>query len=224
MKYSFPTFSPAAARFSCAAALLMLFIPSTIVPAQAKNADEAACDRLAAAPFDSDKPSDVEGVAQIPPQNVPAAVRSCEKAASTPGAHRRMWLQLGRALEFAGRSNQARAAYEKAAAAGFVEAAYQLGLMAQDGDSEPKDDAAAKAWFEKAAAHDHPDALYSLGMLAAEGRAGPKDENAAKGYFERAAALGSEDAAAALQRLKCPFALKDKDGKPAGSICFDGAK
>jgi len=37
-----------------------------------------------------------------------------------------------------------------------------------------------------------------------------------------AAALGSEDAAKALERLRCPFALKDKDGKVAGNICFDG--
>jgi hypothetical protein len=36
------------------------------------------------------------------------------------------------------------------------------------------------------------------------------------------AALGSDDAGDALKRMQCPFALKDKDGKTAGSICFDG--
>jgi hypothetical protein len=29
-------------------------------------------------------------------------------------------------------------------------------------------------------------------------------------------------AADAPKRMQCPFALKDKDGKTAGSICFDG--
>jgi hypothetical protein len=38
----------------------------------------------------------------------------------------------------------------------------------------------------------------------------------------RLAALGSDDAAKALERLRRPFALKDKDSKAAGRICFDG--
>jgi uncharacterized protein len=34
--------------------------------------------------------------------------------------------------------------------------------------------------------------------------------------------LGDEDAMAALKRMRCPFALNDKNGNAAGSICFDG--
>ena len=117
---------------------------------------------------------------------------------------------------------KARSWYAKAAAANSAEAIYQLGLMTQDGDGGPKDDAAAKALFEKAAALDHHGALERLGAYAEAGRAGPKDEQAAIAFYKQAAALGDDDAADALKRLKCPFALKDKNGKAVGHICFGG--
>ncbi len=116
----------------------------------------------------------------------------------------------------------AREWYGKAAAANYSEGQYQLGLMTQDGDGGAKDDVAAKALFEKAAAQDHGGALERLGAYAESGRAGPKDEKAAIAFYKRAAALGSDDAARALDRLRCPFVLKDKAGKVAGNICFDG--
>jgi TPR repeat protein len=94
--------------------------------------------------------------------------------------------------------------------------------MSQDGDGGPKNDEAAKALFERAAALDHADALERLGAYAEAGRAGEKDPKAAIAYYKRAAALGSEDAAQALERQRCPFGLKDKDGKQVGRICFDG--
>jgi TPR repeat protein len=116
----------------------------------------------------------------------------------------------------------ARSWFAKAAAANSSEGMYQLGLMTQDGDGGPKDDASAKALFEKAASLDHGGALERLGAYAEAGRAGPKDEKAAIDFFKRAAALGSDDAVSALKRLQCPFTIKDKQGKTAGSICFDG--
>lgn len=112
--------------------------------------------------------------------------------------------------------------YAKAAAANSSEAMFQLGLIAQDGDVGPKDDAAAKALFEKAASLDHADAIEQLGVYAEAGRAGPKDEKAALAFYKRAASLGNKEAVQALERLRCPFALKDKDRKIAGNICFDG--
>jgi TPR repeat protein len=117
---------------------------------------------------------------------------------------------------------KSRSWFEKAAAANSSEAMFQLGMMTQDGDGGPKDDAAAKAWFEKAAALNHAGALERLGAYAEAGRAGPKDMTAAMAYYKKAAAMGEEDAQAALKRLRCPFTLKDKNGKVAGSICYDG--
>lgn len=114
---------------------------------------------------------------------------------------------------------QARALLGKAAETN-AEAQYQLGLMLANGNGGEKDDAAARALFEKAAAQNHPGALERMGAFAQEGRGGPKDKDAAKAYYERAAALGDEDAKKALERLRCPYAIKDKRGNLVTTLCF----
>ena len=101
-----------------------------------------------------------------------------------------------------------------------AEAQYQLGMMLSDGNGGEKDDVAARALFEKAAAQNHPAALERMGAFAQSGRGGPKDSDAAKAYYERAAALGDEDAKKALERLRCPYAIKDKRGNLVTNLCF----
>ena len=115
---------------------------------------------------------------------------------------------------------RARALLAKAAEANSAEAQYQLGLMMADGAGGPKDEAAARALFEKAAAQDHPGALEQMGIFTQNGRGGPKDETAAKGYYEKAAALGNENAKAALERLRCPYRIRDKYGNFVTNLCF----
>ena len=101
-----------------------------------------------------------------------------------------------------------------------AEAQYQLGMMLAEGNGGAKDDTAARALFEKAAAQNHPGALDRMGAFAQEGRGGPKDSDAAKAYYQRAAALGDEDAKKALERLRCPYAIKDKRGNLVTNLCF----
>jgi TPR repeat protein len=101
-----------------------------------------------------------------------------------------------------------------------AEAQYQLGLMLSDGSGGAKDDVAARAMFEKAAAQNHSGALERMGAFAIEGRGGSKDSTAAKAYYERAAALGDEDAKKALERLRCPYVIKDKRGNVVTNLCF----
>jgi TPR repeat protein len=108
---------------------------------------------------------------------------------------------------------------EKAAATN-PEAQYQLGLMLADGTGGAKDEAGARNLFEKAAAQNHPGALERMGAFTEEGRGGPKDSTAAKAYYERAAALGDADAKKALDRLRCPYAIKDKRGNLVSTLCF----
>jgi uncharacterized protein len=115
---------------------------------------------------------------------------------------------------------KARTLLQKAAEANSAEAQYQLGLMMADGIGGPKDDVAARALFEKAAAQGHAGALEQMGAFTQSGRGGPKDENAAKGYYEKAAALGSETAKTALERLKCPYRIRDKYGNFVTNLCF----
>jgi uncharacterized protein len=101
-----------------------------------------------------------------------------------------------------------------------AEAQYQLGLMLAVGTGGPKDDVGARALFEKAAAQNYPGALVQMGAFAEAGRGGPKDQAAAKSYYERAAALGEEDAKKALERMRCPYAIKDKRGNLVTELCF----
>jgi uncharacterized protein len=101
-----------------------------------------------------------------------------------------------------------------------AEAQYQLGLMLADGTGGARDDAGARSLFEKAAAQNHPGALERMGAFTLEGRGGPKDSSAAKAYYERAAVLGDEDAKKALERLRCPWAIKDKRGNLVTNLCF----
>jgi TPR repeat protein len=101
-----------------------------------------------------------------------------------------------------------------------AEAQYQLGMMLAEGNGGARDDTAARALFEKAAAQNHPGALERLGAFAREGRGGPKDSDAAKAYYQRAAALGDEDAKKALERLRCPYTIKDKRGNVVTNLCF----
>jgi TPR repeat protein len=93
-------------------------------------------------------------------------------------------------------------------------------MMLSEDNGGAEDDAAARALFEKAAAQNHPGALERMGAFAAAGRGGPKDSDAAKSYYERAAALGDEDAKKALERSKCPIAIKDKRGNLVTNLCF----
>ena len=93
-------------------------------------------------------------------------------------------------------------------------------LILASGNGGEKDVVAARALFEKAAAQNHPGALKRMGAFAREGRSGPKDKDAAKTHYERAAALGDEDARKALERLCCPYVIKDKQGKLVTMLCF----
>src|SRR6202790_1308705 len=115
-------------------------------------------------------------------------------------------------------SVKARALLSKGAEANSAAAEYQLGVMMADGLGGPKDDVAARALFEKAAAQDHPGALERMGAFAQSGRGGPQDSTAAKAYYEKAAALGNEEARAALKRVECPIAIKDKRGNVVGCL------
>jgi uncharacterized protein len=101
-----------------------------------------------------------------------------------------------------------------------AEAQYQLGMMFAEGAGGAKDDVRARALFEKAAAQNHPGALERMGAFAQEGRGGPKDTDAAKAYYEKAAALGDDGAKKALERLRCPYVIKDKRGGVVTNLCF----
>lgn len=100
------------------------------------------------------------------------------------------------------------------------EAQYQLGVMMAEGAGGAKDEAGARAMFERAAAQGHVPAMVAAGEFAQAGVGGPQDSGVAKTYYEKAAALGSEDAKAALKKMECRFAIKDKRGGHVANLCF----
>lgn len=114
---------------------------------------------------------------------------------------------------------EARAMLQKAAEANSAEAQYQLGLMLAEGSGGPKDDVSARGLFERAAAQGNADAMVWAGAFAELGRGGPEDANAAKSYFEKAAALGNQDAKNRLERIRCPYVIKDKKGNVLTHLC-----
>src|SRR5216684_2459614 len=166
--------------------------------ANAQSADLVLCDRLAADPSDPDKPADVKGTSDVAPSDVATAIKYCRIAA---GSSRHALYQLGRAYAASGQMGEAIAAWRKAADKGSSAAMVELGVLYGTGSGGVgKDEAQARKLFEKAA-------------QAGNRRGGPKDKDAAKAYYERAAALGDDDAKKALERIRCPYAIKDKQGK-----------
>jgi uncharacterized protein len=160
------------------------------VPAAAAGSAGDLCDRLAAVPFDPDKPPHVQAVNQIAPEKIKEAVSACQKAAAAPGAPRRMWLQLGRALEFEARSGEAAAAYAKAADQGGSMAMLALSALYASGRGIPQDNAKALSWLHRAADAGNAAAMNNLGAMYGLGAGVSKDAGEAKGWFEKAASAG----------------------------------
>ncbi len=100
------------------------------------------------------------------------------------------------------------------------EAQYQLGLMLADGSGGGKGRGRrAQPVREGGRAKSSGRARTNGGVRRGRARR-PKDRDAAKGYYERAAALGDENAKKALERLRCPYAIKDKRGNIVTNLCF----
>lgn len=155
----------------------------------------------------------------------PELQRTRRRPASSSSAQRRPAIRRGvsnlAALGGGAPSDPARSRELLAKAAETnAEAQYQLGMMLSEGEGGAQDDVAARALFEKAAAQNHAGALERMGAFTQTGRGGPKDADAAKAYYERAAALGDESAKKALERIRCPYAIKDKRGNLVTTLCF----
>jgi uncharacterized protein len=168
-------------------AILALVALALSQPVQAGTPDQETCDRLAAVPYDADKPSSIPEVMRIETKDISEAVSACERAARAKGAPRRMWLQYGRALEFADRNSDAAAAYEKAAEAGSSMAMLGLSDMYSTGRGVAQDLAKTVSWLEKAAEAGNAAAMNNLGAMYGTGEGVEKDFAKAKQWYEKAA-------------------------------------
>ena len=155
---------------------------------------ETPCDRLAALPDDADLPKGFLAVAENNIVDPGAAVAACREALASAPDDRRVHFQLGRALDHAGRVEEAKAEYEKAAEAGSAKAMRNLGLLYVRGEGGPENFAAARLWFAKAAARGDVGGMNNLGAMYKDGEGVPTDYKAARQWFERAAAAGAPGA------------------------------
>lgn len=92
-------------------------------------------------------------------------------------------------------STQARALFERAAAAGNPRGVTNLAAL---GGGAPPSDPQSRALFTKAAESGSAEAQYQLGLMASGGVGGPQDDAAARAWFEKAAAQNHADA---LERM-----------------------
>jgi uncharacterized protein len=166
------------------------------------SASEAirTCDRLASAPADPDRPSDVSGV-EVASIDGSAAVRACQEAVKADPTNRRLAFQLGRAFAASQQYGGAKVWFERAVSLGHPGAMNSLGYMHHNGHGVAHDYVEARRWFEKAAALGQRDAMANLGRLYSSGSSVSQDHVEAKRWFEKAANLGHSSAMNELGRL-----------------------
>lgn len=88
--------------------------------------------------------------------------------------------------------------YQEAAAQGYGDALFMLGMISANCDDVPRDAAKAVEWFRQAAKQDHSDAQFKLGVMYASGDGAPKDVAKAVEWWQKAAAQGHTSAQAKL--------------------------
>ena len=142
----------------------------------------AACDRLAASPYDPNR--DGPGV-PLDKIDAEPAIAACGAALAQNPDNPRIAYDLGRAQERTGRF---------AADQGLAPAQYNLALFFEDGlGGLPQDDREAGRLYRLAADQGDPDAQAALAVFYGDGRGGLKrDEATARRLLELAARQGNE--------------------------------
>jgi TPR repeat protein len=149
----------------------------------------AACDQVAANPFDNTRPAGVPGVSftKIVPET---AISACEEAATAAPDDARIAMELGRAYLAAKDFNAARMQFFKAYQQGNAQAAANLAFLYMNGQGVPKDDTEALRLSKIAAEQGNAQGQNSLGSLLGQGRGGPKNDIEAARLFKLSADQG----------------------------------
>jgi TPR repeat protein len=157
---------------------------------QAKFAVVTDCDRLAASPYDDDRPNGVAGTLDHTKIQL-AATAACDDAMRRYPDVARFVYQAGRAAlarpDYAKALELFRAAIDKGSVAAFT----GLGAMYAGGFGVVQDYGEARKLFEKGAARGNSGAMDSLGVLYENGRGVTQDYAEARRWYEKAAELGN---------------------------------
>lgn len=148
-----------------------------------------ACDLLAGMPHDTRRVT--AGMRQhLVDLNYDAAIAVCEIAVKDHPDVPRFWAQLARAYRSAGRYEEARDWYQKAADSGYMAAVINFGQMNMDGQALVKDLTKARELFDLAAAANEPRAYTALASIYRYGIGVPKDFKQALAWQRKGAEEG----------------------------------
>ena len=160
------------------------------------------CDRLAAAPDDKDKPSDVPGVPWKEMRfHADEAVVACGNALKILTDHPRLVFQMARALQWSTHKNagaRALALYTKAVGWNYPGAHDNLGSMYRDGRHVTKDMEMAMRLFRKGASLGDPGSTYNVAYTLL--KQGSMEEGIT--WLKKASEMGSDAATTLLAKYE----------------------
>lgn len=169
-------------------------------PQGAPESAVAVCDRLAAAPTDSERPAGVAGL-EFKDIDPAPAVAACRAALAEQPNNARLEFELARAIAKAGgASGEAIALMRKAAAAGHAGAMNSVGFAYETGRGATRNFAEALRWYRKSADAGNSAAMHRLGLAYANGEGLPRDQVEALRWFRKSADAGNVLGMAAVGR------------------------
>lgn len=164
-----------------------------------------ACDLAAAHPSDPERLGPSVDFANLDPQR---AIPACEQAVADYPDEMRFKTLLARALDKAGRGEEAAALNETAMQAGSLAAYHNMGNLYRKGLGVPEDLVKAFELYKYAAERGHPEDQSNVGVMFLNGDGVKQDLGQARYWLEQAA---SQNWADAINRLGL-MALKGQAG------------
>jgi TPR repeat protein len=160
---------------------------------QARLAGVTDCDRLAASPYDTSRPSRVAGI-DLTKIDSSAATPACDDATRRYPDVARFAFQAGRAADAGKDYARAVSFYRVAIEKGSLFAMANLGLLYANGLGVAQDYAEARKWCEKGAELGEPGAMNCLGILYYRGWGVTQNYSEARSWYEKGSALGDATA------------------------------
>jgi TPR repeat protein len=147
------------------------------------------CDKLAAGPYDADRPKDVKRVcgAKI---DTKAAIKACTEAVKAFPKLGRVAYQLGRTQDFGGDYKAAFEAYSQAKDLGSIAAINNLATLYEYGQGTKKDLKKAAQLYRSGADQGGPTAMSNLARFLEYGLAGKKNVPEAAQWYKKCSDAG----------------------------------
>jgi TPR repeat protein len=180
-------------------------------PLAAAPSSVAACDRLAAAPWDPDATQLTKPV-EFRDLDADPAIVACRDAVAQAPHLRRLLFQLGRAYDRRGLNQDAYVSYRAASLLGSGAAMVNIGILFRQGRRFEKNEVKARDWFRNAARSGIPEGMYCYATALDNGLGGPADSSEALSWYKKAAKRGVAKARDPLVRLQI-------EGAGTGAIC-----